>query len=267
MKKPLIALALLALTLPLGCKVEDEPPDPLASRSGFCDAWAENACQPKVVEYCNASSVNDCKSQQSDVCRGKMPENYSSKHAKECLAAVKSAYSDGDLSPADIAVVIHFGEPCNQLSKGTAAEGESCKTNDDCNTAGGVTCVIKLGAAKGVCATPEEVGGGEACDGDAQVCADGFYCDGENCIAYKKTGKACDAGADYECSPEDHCVVAADDTTGMGACTLLADLNEECTVDADCQSGYCPLATGDTTGSCAGTIRLSRTEPLCDDLR
>jgi hypothetical protein len=265
MKKPLIVLVLLALTLPLGCKVEEDPPDPLASRSGFCDAWAGNVCQADVVKYCNASSVDDCKSSQSDFCMGIIPESYSSKHAEDCLTAVKTAYADGDLSPEDIAIVIKLGAPCDQLSKGSVDEGDSCSSNDDCNTAGGLTCIIKLGAASGVCGTPEEVGGGESCEGDAEVCAKNFYCDGANCIAYKKTGKACDA--DYQCLPEDHCVIAVDDTTGMGLCTLRADLNEACTQDDDCQSHYCPMAAGATEGQCAGTIRLSRTEPLCDTLR
>jgi len=265
MKKPLIALVLLALTLPLGCKVEDDTPDPLASRSGFCDAWAEAACQPKVVENCNANSVDDCKVSQSAFCLGKLPKHYSAKHATACLSAVKTAYSDASLSADDIAVVIKFGAPCDQLSAGTAAEGESCEKNDDCNTAGGLTCVIKLGLASGVCATPEEVAGGLPCDGDAQVCADGFYCDGANCIAYKKIGKACDSGADYECTPETHCVTATDATAGT--CDARLALNDACAADTDCASGYCAIAPADTMGECASTIVLSRLEPVCLDLR
>ena len=265
MKKPLIALALFALTLPLGCKVEDEPPDPLASRAGFCDAWAANACQGKVVENCNANSVEDCKSAQSDFCRGILPESYSSKHAEECLDAVKAAYKDASLSPDDIAVVVKLGAPCDQLSKGTVDEGESCETNDECNTAAGLICVIKLGSAKGTCATLEEVDGGMACDGDDQVCADGFYCDGENCIAHKKTGKPCDSGADYECTPEDHCVTATDATEGT--CEPRLALNKPCASDAECASGYCAIPPGDTMGQCASTIVLSRLEPLCSNLR
>jgi len=265
MKKPLIALAFLALTLPLGCKVEEDPPDPLASRSGFCEAWAANACQANVVENCNANSVDDCKSTQSDFCLSILPESYSAKHASACLSAVKDAYKDASLSPDDIAVVIRLSAPCDQLSKGTVAEGASCETNDECNTAGGLICVIKPGSASGTCATPEEVDGGLPCDGDAQVCADGFYCDGANCIAHKKTGKACDSGADYECTPEDHCVTATDATAGT--CDPRLALNEACAADAECASGYCAIAPKDTMGECASTIVLSRLEPLCSNLR
>src|SRR5207244_6792312 len=105
----------------------------------------------------------------------------------------------------EIAGVGRLGAPCDPLSKGTVDDGDTCETNHDCNTACGLICVITPGSAKGTCATPEKVGGGMACDGADQVCADGFYCNGENCIAQKKTGKACDTGADYECTPENHC--------------------------------------------------------------
>jgi len=263
MNKPLIAVVVALLTLPLGCKVEDDTPDPLASKTGFCSAWADNACQANVVEFCGAKSADACKGSQSKFCLGLLPDKYSSKHAKECLDAVKAAYADGNLTPEEITTVIDLGAPCDQLSTGTVGEGDTCKFNAECNTAGGLTCIMKLGTTEGVCATPEEVGGGEACDGDAQVCAGNFYCDGANCIAYKKTGKACDA--DFECTPENHCAIATGDTTET--CVLRADLDEACNADADCQSGYCPGATSDTPGQCTGTIRLGHLEPLCTDLK
>ncbi len=264
MKKSLIAVFALVLTLPLGCKVEDDtPPDPLAKRTGFCDAWAEAACQPKVVDYCNANSVEDCQATQADFCLGIVPEDYSSGHAKECLSAVKAAYKDAELDPSDIAIVIQLAAPCDQLSKGTSTDGESCTAHDDCNTAAGFDCILKQGAAKGVCAKPEEVGPGEACDGPSQVCGEGNYCNGENCVAYKKTAGACEG--DYQCKPEDHCVIPADAETGT--CDVRLELNEVCTSSSDCQSGYCAMADGDTEGECASTIRLARTEPLCLKLR
>ncbi|HXK17601.1 MAG TPA: hypothetical protein VNG33_07355 [Polyangiaceae bacterium] len=263
MKKPLIALALALLTLPFGCKVEKDEPDPLASRTGFCSAWAANACNAKVVENCNAQSVEDCKAAQSDFCLGVIPEAYTSKHATACLDAVKTAYADASLSSAELAIVLKLGDPCDKLSKGTSVDGESCTENADCNTAGGLTCVIKLGAASGTCHTPEEVGGGERCKGDAQVCADGFYCNGVNCVASAESGEDCQG--DYECTPENHCVTPTDATTGT--CEARLALNDSCTADAECASGYCAIAPKDTMGGCASTIVLSRLEPLCLNLR
>lgn len=262
MKKAAFALALLALSLPFGCKGED-PPDPLAEPDGFCDAWADAACQDKVVEYCNAKSAAACKATQSSLCLDNLPPRYSSKHAQVCLDAVKAAYADGDLSADDIAVVLHFAAPCDQLSAGVVKEGQTCSGPNDCATADGLTCIIKGGDTAGTCAIAEEVGGGEACDGDTQTCAEGFYCNGENCISYKKTGATCDG--DYQCKPEDHCTEMTD--SSGSSCQPRLDLNEACADDNDCQSHYCAVATGDTEGECVKTVRLSRTEPLCANLR
>ncbi len=263
MNKSLIGVFALLLTLPLACSAADTPPDPLAKRSGFCDAWAAAACQTSVVDACNANSAESCQAKQSDFCLGIIPEQYSSKHAKECLSAVKAAYKDAKLTPEDIAIVIQLGAPCDQLSKGTRADGQSCTAHDDCNTDGGFNCIMKQGATKGVCAKPAAVGPGEACDGPAQVCGDGNFCNGENCVAYKKTGVVCDG--DYQCKPEDHCVIPAD--AASGACDVRLQLNEVCTSSSDCQSGYCAVADGQTEGECAATIVLTRTEPLCLKLR
>jgi len=261
MKTSLIAGLLLGLTLPLGCTVEeDTPPDPLAKPSGFCQAWAEAACQPKVVEYCNAKSPEACQSTQADFCLDLLPDNYSSAHAEACLNAVRDAYTDGDLTPDELAVVLHLAAPCDQLSTGTRNSGQSCTSNEECNTVDGFSCIKKLGAAEGICGQAELIDKGEACDSPNQICRDGYYCNGETCGVYKKTGASCDG--DFQCKPTDHCVKEAD--ADAGTCELRADLNDPCTRDADCQSGFC--APGDTESTCASTIRLSRTEPLCKNL-
>ncbi len=266
MTKPLIALALLALSLPLGCSGAEEPPDPLARPSGFCEAWAEAACQEDVVTACDAASVDDCVATQSDFCLDLIPATYDSTKAKACLSAVKTAYRDANLTAEEIQVVRYLAAPCDQLSDGVSEEGESCGSSDECNTAGGLFCIKKLGASRGSCETPEMVPPGDACDGAAQVCEDGYFCNGENCVAYKKTGAACEG--DYQCLPEEQCLTTVDaDGVETSACTVRLELNEVCAGDADCQSGYCYLAASATEGECASMIRLSRSEPLCDDLQ
>lgn len=264
MKTSLLALCLLNFTLASGCKSKDDaPPDPLASRIGFCQAWAEAACSDSVVMYCNVPKVEDCRSTQSDFCLGIIPENYASAHAQECLDAVRDAYADADLTSEEIPTVLRLATPCDRLSSGTSAEGESCDRDDDCDTSAGAICIRKLGAKKGTCGEPEEVPAGDPCDGPAQVCADGYFCNGENCVAYKNTGKACDG--DYMCKPEDHCVIPTEEASGT--CEKRADLSEECSSDDDCQSHYCDLAPSASQGLCASTLRLSTREPLCDNLR
>ena len=176
MTKSLISLILLAAALPLGCKGEEEEPDPLATRAGFCQAWAEAACSADVLDACNVSDVEDCKATQSDYCLGLLPKTYqSSEQAKACVNAVGSAYADGDLTAEELQVVTRLGAPCDRLSSGSRTNGQSCEANDDCNTAAGSSCIVKLGAAEGTCGVPEETAAGDACDAPTQVCKAGYY--------------------------------------------------------------------------------------------
>jgi hypothetical protein len=261
MKKPLIALFALALTLPLACSSDpEEPPNPLATRDGFCEAWAESACTAKAVEYCTATS-DACKAAQKDVCLDLVPRSYSSVHAESCLSAVGAAYEDGDLSAKELGVVLHLAEPCDKLSSGTSDDGDSCSEPSDCNTAGGFVCVIKKGAAEGVCAQPEVIGPADDCTGAKQVCAEGYYCN-DNCVSYKTT-RPCEG--DYECKPSDHCVPDADEPE-TSYCVERSTTGEACTADSDCASGIC-LPETETESVCVSTIRLSRNEPLCDNLK
>ena len=262
MTKPLIALALLCLTLPVGCSGAEEPPDPLRSEEGFCREWARAACQAPVITASDTTS-DDCEDSQTTFCLSIVPRNYTSRKASACLSGVKAAYRDSVLTAEEVQIVRYLAAPCDQLSAGTSEEGDSCEANDDCNTSLGFSCVRKLDATEGTCQKPEEVPPGDACDGDAQVCEEDYYCNGENCVAYKKLGAACDA--DYQCSPEDRCAIAV--VGEPGECTALADLNDVCTANEDCQTHYCYIEAGATEGECASNIQLSRSEPLCDDLQ
>lgn len=263
MKKPLIALFALLLGLPLGCSSDpEEPPNPLATRDGFCQAWAESACSAKVVDYCT-TQVDDCQATQKDVCLDLVPRSYSSVHAESCLRAVGAAYEDGDLSAEELRVVLHLAAPCDTLSSGTVDDGDECSKSSECNTADGFTCIIKKGADLGVCARPEVVARAEECTGAKQVCEEGYYCN-DNCVAYKKTDTGVCEG-DYQCKPTDHCVPDADDPE-VSHCVARSDTGETCTANSDCASDIC-LPDTETESVCVNTIRLSRNEPLCDNLK
>lgn len=263
MTKPLLALLLLGFALPLACSGEKDPePSPLASRTGFCNSWAQAACQASVVSACDAASVEHCVASQSDFCLSVVPDSYSVVKADACIGAVKVAYSDANLTAEEIQIVRYLAGPCNQLSKGTLDVGDDCMADDVCETARGVYCIRKQGAEGGTCQEPEETAPGAACDQPDQVCDGEHYCNGENCVVFKKTNGACTA--DYECKPDDRCVLEADAETG--ACTPRLELHEVCSADDDCQSHYCVRESGATEGECASMIRLSHSEPLCDDL-
>jgi hypothetical protein len=266
MTKPLAALPLLALSLAFGCSSEEEAPDPLAQPEGFCQAWGEAACQANVVLDCDAASADDCIDAQSGFCLSILPDDYSSKRAKQCLSEVQRAYEDVRLSAEELQVVRYLAEPCHQLSAGSREQGDTCSNHEQCNNADGVFCVIKPGSTFGRCVTPEEVPPGDPCDGDAQVCTEGYYCNGENCVRNRAVDASCES--DYECVAEARCVVTVDEEgVEAGACTERLPVNELCAADAECQSHYCLIPADATEGECASTIRLSRSEPLCDDLR
>jgi hypothetical protein len=264
MKTSLIACFALLFSLPLACSAEDDPDDPLARPAGFCEAWATNACQKAVTEACNADSVEDCERSQTDFCLKILPDNYSGKRASECLAAVKNAYKDGDLTAEELGVVRRLAAPCNQLSKGTSDEGEACVTNDDCDTSNGFSCIIKMADTEGTCAKPQLVSAGQRCAGAGDVCEEGNFCNGKNCIAYAETDDPC--VGDYECKPEDHCVKDTADAE-EGTCQVRAGLNDECASDEDCSSHYCAATPDPDKSICASKIRLSLNDPLCNDLR
>lgn len=273
MNKPLIALALLTLILPAACSGTEEPPDPLRNAEGFCREWAKAACQPSVLDNCD-SVAEDCLASQSAFCESIVPENYSRRKASACLSAVKGAYRDAKLTGEEVQIVRYLAAPCDQLSSGTKEQGETCTANHDCDTSLGFACITKLGAPEGVCEKPVVVGPGRACDEDAEVCEAGYFCNGDNCVAYEELGDACDG--DYECAPEQRCVVPESGAGGAGGasgeaqtgvCTERAARNEVCTADDDCQSHYCYKEAGATEGECASNITLSRSEPLCDDLQ
>ncbi len=260
----LTRLAFLCVLSPLACSAEDEPaPNPLATRLGFCQGWAEAACPQTVVDACDASSIDDCVDSQSGFCLQILPQTYDSKLAKQCLAAVKAAYKDADLNADELQVVLKLAKPCDQLSEGSASAGEACTESSQCHSAAGFACVLKLGAAEGTCQEPEEMGPGEACDGPSQICGDNNYCNGENCVAYKKSGAACEG--DFQCEPSELCLVEV--AGEPGTCSARADSNDPCASDAECQSQYCAIDPATMVGECASNIRLSRSEPLCDTLQ
>jgi hypothetical protein len=264
MTKPFFALLFLGLAVQVGCSGEDAPePNPLANKAGFCTEWGRAACQQTVVSACNAASVEDCVASQRAFCESVVPRTYTSTKAEACIAAVKAAYADADLTAEELQVVRHLTPPCDQLSKGLLAEGDECAEDEECDTAAGLHCVRKQEAVLGSCEIPVEVAAGDFCDEPSQVCDTDHYCNGENCVSFKKTNGAC--SADYECKPVDHCAIEAD--ADQGKCTPRLELNEACSADEDCQSGYCVTKSGETEGECASMIRLSRSEPLCDDLQ
>jgi hypothetical protein len=258
----LFPLLVLGLALAGGCSSSKKRKStaPTANKSSFCTDWAKAACNSAVVSACAAADVDGCVAAQSEFCLAALPPHYDATNAKTCVAAVKAAYTDAKLTRDELTVVRDFGAPCDELNKGPGGEGESCATNDDCNTLEHLRCIKKIGDAIGNCQVPVEVGGGFPCTQLNETCVEGFYCNGANCLAAPTGGAAC--SDEIPCASDFQCTGAP----GSQACTDKGDPTDPCAVDGECKSDICALnAAGG--GICVDQVVLAATEPLCTDLR
>lgn len=254
MREPWLVIGFLGLLA--SCSGDDEK-SPL-TRGEFCSNWGENACSEETVSVCQATDVDACRASQESFCLELVPRDFVPDQADACLKAVTAAYKDGDLEDDELEIVLRLGGPCDKLVSGPRAEGESCEATSDCDAAHDFECIFKADEAAGSCQLPNEIEAGFDCSKPEDVCEAGFYCDGENCLARKVSGRACTK--DMECQEELYC-------TEDGQCTERLLVSETCTADAQCATGICYAATSEDEATCTDRIRLSRAEPVCDDLR
>jgi hypothetical protein len=233
----------------------DDDPAP-RTRADFCEDWAEAACSDETVSACQAPSQDTCRQAQQTYCLDTVPVTFSDARGNACIDAVRDAYDDADLTGTELDTVQRLRGDCSGIVTGTRALGQSCDTDNDCDRSEGVECVRRGGVRGGICQVPEEVGAGQACSDPAQTCSEGFFCDGNNCIATKGAGVTCqndvECGSGGFCGPDDTCVTRR----AVGA---------ECDTNDECASLLCYEVDGDR--ACAEVVRLSPAEPLCEDLR
>lgn len=256
---------LLGLLSAGGCSSAEDAPDPNATVSGFCGNWAKAACSAPVVQACagvdkvDASLTDACVMSQRVFCEDLLSpaKGYSSQKATQCLNAVQEAYKDARLTATEIATVRHRGEPCNHLIKGPQGAGESCGSDDDCDTVKDYLCVKKSG--EGTCQIPKLVENGDPCSAPDSACSPGYYCGiDEACVKSKAVGKTC--AADFECETG----LVCDSTTSK--CTEKVS-PESCTQDADCTTNVCDIPYKASEGRCVSSIILSGTTSVCTDLQ
>jgi len=248
---------LLALTLLCGaaCASTDDPPE---TASSFCERWAEAACNRDVVSTCQAASEDDCLTSQAAFCTAQLPSGeFSGARSDQCINAVRDAYADSDITADEISTVLRLGAPCDQLVRGPRAEGESCTTRKDCDAPDGYECIIKGLATTGICEQPVITGPGQDCSEPNAICTDGFYCNGDNCIAGERIGDECTSHV--QCGGAGYCGLTS-------RCEARLPINSNCGFDEQCDSGICYTFSA-TERVCVDRLRLSRTEPICQDLR
>jgi hypothetical protein len=267
-----------ALALAAGCSHKDNAlADKIATVDGFCNEWAMRACNATVVSHCAAASQQDCVSSQQDFCESLVPEDeYSSKNALQCLTAVQKAYQQDSLDSDDLETVLHLGNDCSKILSGKGTAGDSCTADSDCDTDSNLACV-KKGSATGMCEMPSSppIQGGYSCKADEAVCADGFYCDGSDCLADKSQGDDCSAS--IPCDTKSHCLDSGGNVVGLGAsadggassgtCAARKSTGSDCASDDDCTSLICEISSGSTTGVCADQVSFAPSEEICKNLR
>ena len=250
----LLFLAALLPFVPFACS-EDDPS--AETREGFCDRWAAAACSADVVSACQAADADACRLSQEGFCLDLVPlTGFADERADACVDAVGDAYADSDLTPDELDTVLRLGAPCDRLVRGPSVTGESCTSRLDCDGPAGFDCVIKGSAATGSCQKPLVVEAGRDCSADNAVCTAGFYCDGDNCIEGHDLGEMC--VRDEECG--------AGYCNASGVCSEGLSVDTACTGDEQCASGVCYQFSA-TERVCTDRVRLSRTDPICEDLR
>lgn len=250
------SLLCLLLTLTLGSCSAEEEVTPLTEDT-FCEQWANVACSTETVSRCEAASPTACQGSQAAFCSTLLSGTFDDQNASGCLDAVERAYTDGDLDGAEMKVVLRMEGACGQLTRGTAGEGDSCSVDKNCDAPSGFQCVLKGVEATGTCQEVSAiVGGGDNCADSDIVCEAGRYCDGTNCLTTKDIGTSCTVNR--ECTEGAFC--------SSGSCVAKLGVSTECTDDLECAEGIC-FDFGADGRRCSARANLTRTDPLCDNLR
>jgi hypothetical protein len=261
------ALFLLILTLFsaffAGCSGDDGESagarrERLSEISGLCEEWAHLACNDRVRERCAAASAEDCESSQQQHCEQILEDrDFNPRFADSCLRAVRSALSDAELDGEEYAVITEAGGDCEFLSSIGMPLGGTCGSDKDCDPTAELICALPRDGSRGSCAKPVLVKGGFSCEEPASRCAEGFYCDGEDCLAL--------GIIDDDCSDAEPC--AAEFKCRQGKCEARAELGGTCRSGDDCISRICARTGDGDEMLCVDKVVLSVSEPLCAALR
>lgn len=238
-----------------GCSSDvEQVENPYETREGFCNAWARAACNEKVLASCgNPEGGEGCRAKQAAGCLSLVGETYTEARAEGCMEAIEKAYSDAKLTLAEVQLLALDTSPCDRLFKGNRNKGQSCSSDQDCDTVEDFRCI---GGEEPTCQVPVEVAGGGRCSGKDAVCAEGFYCNGQNCVARVPLGQPC---------LTEPCEEAL--TCHAGTCSQRAADFVECTEAESCASGLCDIPSGSSTGICVPRLELGMTSQTCVGLR
>lgn len=258
MKRLVPIVSVLGSLIVLTSCGEDEK-DPLATVDGFCESWAIRACSDDIESDC-AVDEEDCERAQKKFCKNLVDEEkYDRSGADQCLDDVRDAYLDGKLTAAERDIVMNLGRSCALVQNGEGETGDDCETDSDCDRNEDLVCIIRLGEPEGRCGEAKVVTGGKSCKDADEVCEDGFYCDGKNCLALPEQDEVCSES--IPCGEGFRCLVSKDPE--VFECRPQLKVGDAlCESDADCDSNIC-LRDGDKA-FCVKTIVFRPTDEVCD---
>jgi len=240
-----------------------EEDDSLKDRGSFCKAWANAACTDEVVQACQSTDKETCLVAQKAFCVELVPAGYVSTTAEKCIAAVKSAYSDEELTKEELDVVVNLGGACSQLVKGGIESGGTCRASTECDTTRGYSCVVKPGSSDGTCQIAKLQEPASKCTGLDQICQSGTYCDeGGHCVDTEPEHAACDY--DAMCDASLRCVLEDPNDPTTGTCEKKLARSKECdpTKPEECISGIC-LEGANGVAKCADYVGLTFGSSYC----
>jgi hypothetical protein len=271
-RSPLGALVMVAALLPAACASpqelsEDPSQSAYGTLQGFCHLRAQAECSPAVVSACQSGSVDNCVSLREASCVASVPQGtrYVPNNAEVCVELVRDVYTAAALTRDEVRAISRLCEA--SVFTGPGGARAPCTSSLDCDTASGLECIPQADALEGKCLVPKMENGGMNCDGEADRCAEGLYCDGTTrvCLPAKPAGQACQLGTPESCQGGSECLGSG--PMAPGSCFALAPAGAPCTSDDECADGLCdrPMANGN--GSCTALLQMVSIAESCQGFR
>jgi hypothetical protein len=246
MRIRLIGLGIGALaSAVLACS--SSQPDPYATVSEYCAAYAKAVCQ--IGNTSCQFSISTCETYQTSQCSTAAAQStasgaltYTPGNVQACINQLNNAYGSSP-STIPIATLNQINQICGQVFVGSVGTGGSCQIDSDCNVSGEICATAPGQTAK--CEQPTPKTAGAQCLDVGDQCPTGDYCDSTTgsstygtCIAAQTTGDPC--SATQPCDGNNSCV--------GGTCALLASEGAACSSNSDCASGlFCDTYTDSVT--------------------
>lgn len=269
--------AWLAFAALAGCGTKETteiPGPPYPTASSYCQALAEAVCSQAVVQACFGSTADSLAADTAN-CVNNYSQGpncnpggyaYDNRNGKSCIEIIAAMYSDGRLASDELAAVqtIILTDDgrlaCLAAFNAGRGTGAPCMGDEECNVSDNLRCVVTSSGA-GSCQIPVVTGPAEPCAEAAQQCdeAQDLYCGSDlQCIRKPDVGGTCSlTDPIVPCREDAQCVV---DT-----CQAKIANGVTCTLDEQCEGGFCVKALAATSGTCSGVLVLNQTtERACE---